>query len=414
MIRSKSKEDADFLPTILGKFISEVINGFVPVVLFGAGSAGKELSAALQLHGVNPTCFCDNNSSRSGQLYCGLPIISLPELILAHKGSLILITTGTYAVEVKAQLVDLGFDEERLLSISSPEAMYYYTHFAQWYWHENDLKLYKDDFVKVYNLLSDQKSKDIFVSRIALFVNGADCKSFLKFISELSEVDIHKNIDSEGCADSFKCTSEAYLQFNNDLIHLDDNEVLIDGGAFTGDSTQEFISACTRNKVAYRNIVCYEPDPAIFAQLKVNTGKYRNIALRPFGLWSHSATLTFADSSIFMPGSTRIVSASEYIDDLPNIASGVSKIITTSIDEDLSDCEVTIIKMDIEGAEIEALRGSIKTIQRYLPKLIISAYHKRNDLFEIPLLIHQFNPSYKLYLRHFSGSFNETTLLATA
>lgn len=410
--RSKSCQDADFLPTIFGKFRDEAVTGMVPVVLFGAGSAGKELLPVLKLHGVDPVCFCDNNPSRTGQLHCGLPVISLPELRQKHKGSLIVVTTGAYRDEVKQQLIDTGFDEEKILTISNYEAMCYYTHLAQWYWPEEDLILYQNELLNVYNILSDQKSRELFVSRIALFVSGADYQSFLNFISQSSDVQHTQGSNFQDYINSTNYYSEIYLQFNNDLIHLDDNEVLIDGGAFTGDSTLEFIKTCSKNLVPYEKIICFEPDPKIFRELKKNTAQCSNVTLMPLGLWSQSSTIRFADSSILKPGSTRIVSVYDKNDNLPDGASGITEISTTSIDEYFPDETVTLIKMDIEGAEMDALRGAIKTITRCRPKLIISAYHKRNDLFEIPLLIHEMVPDYKLYFRHFSSNFGETTLFA--
>ena len=57
------------------------------------------------------------------------------------------------------------------------------------------------------------------------------------------------------------------------------------------------------------------------------------------------------------------------------------------------------IKYDVEGSEYEALLGSQKTIQRCAPKLLVSLYHRSEDLFVLPRLVKQLNPSYRLYLR---------------
>lgn len=410
MRRSRPYEEADFLPTVLGEFRAEAVDGTRPVVLYGAGSAGKELCPVLMRHGVFPACFCDSNPSRVGELYCGLPIISLLELQRDHKESLIVVTTAAYRDQVKQQLVEVGFDAKKVRTVSNLEAMYYYTHVAQWAWPEEDLAAHADDLLKVYHLLSDQKSRDIFISRIALFAGGADFRAYQYFISNLSEVGQTQDIKflKECCATN--CDSEAYLQFNNDLIKLENNEVFLDAGAFTGDSTLEFIIACNRQNLTYGKIFCFEPDPRIFSQLRENTADHANISLRPFGLWSHATTLRFADSNILAPGSTRILSGNDAgpVGD----ASGITEISTTNIDREISGEQVTLIKMDIEGAEMEALRGALQTITRDRPKLIISAYHKRDDLFEIPLLIHQMVPEYKVYFRHFSNCFNETTLFA--
>lgn len=408
--RSFSFSEADFLPTVLGEFRVEAVTGAIPVVLYGAGSAGKELCPVLQRHGVAPVCFCDSNPSRVGENYCGLPIISLSDLQRDHKESVIVVSTGSCSDQVKLQLIDAGFDADNVLTVANQEAMYYYCHVEQWYWPKEDLATHADDLVKVYNLLSDQKSRDIYVSRIALFTGGADFRSYQEFISKLSDAGRMQNVQpSEECSPAI-CDSEAYLQFNNDLITLENDEVLFDGGAFTGDSTLEFIKACRLKRLTYREIICFEPDPWVFEQLRNNTADRANISLRPFGLWSHATTLKFCDSNILAPGSTRILSGND--NGLLEESSRITEISTTSIDEETLGERVTLIKMDIEGAEMEALLGARKTITKHRPKLVISAYHKRNDLFEIPLLIHQMVPSYKLYFRHFSSNFGETTLFA--
>lgn len=127
---SKSYREADFLHTIFGRFHQDAISGNMPVVLYGAGSAGKELYPTLKLHGVHPGCFCDNDTSRIGNLYCGIPVISFDELEKVHKDSLIVVTTSNYSQEITKQLLDNGFWADRRLSIDH-ERLFYYAQFFQ-------------------------------------------------------------------------------------------------------------------------------------------------------------------------------------------------------------------------------------------------------------------------------------------
>ena len=60
---------------------------------------------------------------------------------------------------------------------------------------------------------------------------------------------------------------------------------------------------------------------------------------------------------------------------------------------------VTFIKMDIEGAEQDALRGSIRHIQEESPKLLVSVYHNNEDIWKIPRMITDMDSDYQLYLR---------------
>lgn len=68
--------------------------------------------------------------------------------------------------------------------------------------------------------------------------------------------------------------------------------------------------------------------------------------------------------------------------------------------------------MDIEGAEYEALEGSKEILKRYSPKLAICLYHKPEDIYKLPLLIHEMNPNYKFYIRHYSDYRTDTLLYA--
>jgi hypothetical protein len=69
--------------------------------------------------------------------------------------------------------------------------------------------------------------------------------------------------------------------------------------------------------------------------------------------------------------------------------------------------------MDIEGAELHALRGAKETIKRYKPTLAVCVYHSLRDFTELPLYIKSINPNYKLYLSHNSLQAGETILFAT-
>ena len=71
-----------------------------------------------------------------------------------------------------------------------------------------------------------------------------------------------------------------------------------------------------------------------------------------------------------------------------------------ALDSVLSGRPCTYLKMDVEGAEREAIAGAAQTIRTYAPKLNIAAYHRSEDFFQLPLLIHALQPSYRLYLRH--------------
>ena len=80
------------------------------------------------------------------------------------------------------------------------------------------------------------------------------------------------------------------------------------------------------------------------------------------------------------------------------------------MDEFLQNERVTFIKMDIEGAEYDALKGAEHIIRTQKPRLAISIYHDKNHIVDIPALLLSFREDYRFYIRHYSLLGNETVL----
>jgi len=82
-----------------------------------------------------------------------------------------------------------------------------------------------------------------------------------------------------------------------------------------------------------------------------------------------------------------------------SIGKGDMVVNCVTLDSALSGAEPTYIKMDIEGAELDALNGARGIIQQHSPVLAICTYHLQNHLWKIPLLIQSINPNYRFFLR---------------
>ena len=170
--------------------------------------------------------------------------------------------------------------------------------------------------------------------------------------------------------------------FPEDIIGLSDREVFVDGGAYTGDTLLTFMRK-TNNK--YGKYYAFEPEPANAAKLNALAGRrgFPNVSVIGKGLWNKADVLRFAASE--EPSISAIS------------GTGGTSIEVVAIDDAAPDA--TYIKMDVEGAELEALKGAAATIKRNRPKLAVCLYHKPGDLFEIPLFIKSLVPEYRLYLR---------------
>jgi FkbM family methyltransferase len=86
---------------------------------------------------------------------------------------------------------------------------------------------------------------------------------------------------------------------------------------------------------------------------------------------------------------------------------GSSHVAAVALDDVLHGHAVDFIKLDVEGAEIQALMGATKTIEHFRPILAISLYHRAQDIWEVPKLLKSLCPDYLFNLRqHWFNSFD--------
>lgn len=180
------------------------------------------------------------------------------------------------------------------------------------------------------------------------------------------------------------------------VLSYSDNEVYVDGGAFDGDTIARFID---RMHGKFDKIIGFEPDTQTFRQLQQRFMQDARVTAINKGLYSHTDVLYFDNVG------TRASS-------LTSEKTAGIEVPVTSIDEVLARERVTYIKMNIEGAEIPALRGATTAIMQHKPKLGISVYHRPTDLWEIPRLVKSLRDDYQLYLRQHDGGVIESVLYA--
>lgn len=193
--------------------------------------------------------------------------------------------------------------------------------------------------------------------------------------------------------------TEGRQYFDLPYLTYEKNEVFVDGGSCDGMSSVRFVEQCNGK---YDKIYCFEPDRKNIERL-MNNFKSRNIKdfeIIDKGLWDERKELIFAANG----------AANSHITETSG--DNAEKIEVISLDEMLRGQRVSFIKMDIEGAEYKALQGAKRTISEYKPKLAICVYHKPEDIWELPGLVLDIRPDYKLYFRHYSSRSIETIMYA--
>jgi FkbM family methyltransferase len=216
--------------------------------------------------------------------------------------------------------------------------------------------------------------------------------------SFLHSYEMKQQLVSNGFSEDFIIPLIWSIQyFDIEYFKPQKNEFFIDAGGFDGGSTIDFFKWLGDYKINGKSIV-FEPNPILYNCCIENLKDCNNVKIVNKGLWHKKETLRFYKASY-----------SSYVD-----SNGEEIIEVISLDEYLKDENepVTFIKMDIEGAELNALKGAEQTIKKYKPKLAICIYHKLEDMWEIPNLLLEFVPDYKFYIRHYSSTFAETVLYA--
>lgn len=179
------------------------------------------------------------------------------------------------------------------------------------------------------------------------------------------------------------------------------NEVFVDCGCFDGSTAFRFAGWC--ENFGYDMIYSFEPDPCLFRRCKKNLEVLNKCEVYPYGVSDREGTVSFLANG---NEDARIVN------NIGVTSDEIVEIPTISLDNFLKGKRVTFIKMDIEGAEYNALLGAEQIIRNQKPKLAICIYHSWDHFVSIPKLLLNFRPDYKFKFRHYSLLANETILYA--
>ena len=235
------------------------------------------------------------------------------------------------------------------------------------------LKKHIDDFIWLYDNLCDYQSRTILYATLNNWYNW-DFTYLGKSIQNLYDD-----------------------YFDLDLIPKCEDEVFVDLGAYTGDTTLSFINNYGID--SYKKIYCYEINKENFSYLETNLKSYEDIQLRLKGAYDENKEMFLKENGEL---------SACLVTDFGDIPTQL-----VSLDNDIKE-EITIIKSDIEGSEMKALIGARGHIINEHPKLLISIYHSNDDVWQIPKMIKEMDNNYRFYLRYHGGPIypTEITLIA--
>lgn len=316
-----------------------------PLVLYGMGLGAEKIMAELAQRNMRADDIFASDEFVRGHSFKGYKVLKYSEVYEKYDDFNVVLCFASHIDEVIERIAAIN-SEHTVFAPDVPVAGGGL--FIREYIAENEAK-----FDKAYSLLSDEESRKTYRDILNFKVSGK----------------------IEYLLSSFCDKDKVY----SDILKLKNDEKIIDLGAYDGDTIREFTKA-TNGK--YRHITALEPDSKSYKKLIKNTEGMPNITALNMGAWSKKDTLIFSADA----GRNSKLSSE-----------GTSIEVT---DIDSLNLAPTFIKMDIEGSEMRALEGAEKTIKNYAPKLYVCAYHRNEDLFALPLKIHELNDGYKIYFRH--------------
>lgn len=313
-----------------------------PIVLYGTGNGADKIYAELIKNGIKIRGVFASSGFKKGKEFDGFIVTSYEELKEKLGEMIVLCCFGSHLENVIEDILKIGKENELFL----PDVPVY----GNEVFTLDFAKEHKEELEKVYNLLADEQSKKVFKNTVYYKLTG---KAEYLISSETQYGETMEIINPKG---------ENYL----------------DLGAFNGDTVLEFI----KYDKNYKKITAVEPDARNFRKLRANTENLRDITL-------FSAAADEKNGKISMSKNKG----------RGNSSSGKTVIVdTVAMDSIFKDEMPTFIKMDVEGNELSAIKGSINLIKQK-PKMQIACYHKSEDLFKIPLEILKINSDYKIYMR---------------
>lgn len=322
-----------------------------PIFLYGSGNGGDKIIAALDSYGVRLTGVFASDGFVRDRYYHDFHVKAYSDVVKEYgEDIIVMLAFGTVLPEVINFIENLNKRHELII----PDVPLYGGDLF-------DMKYFlsrKEKIESVLELFSDELSRNIFTDTINFRLTGkyeylARTEDMKKTLSEL---------------------------FAGKIISS-----VLDGGAFKGDSTEIFVEAFLPEK-----IIAVEADPKTFLKLKKYSDNENRSKIIPVNaaLWRSDGILEYTSSGSRGSGESG-----------RNRRAKNTCVNSAAIDSLIGGEEVDLIKLDIEGAESEALDGASEVLRRCQPDLAVSMYHRTDDILVLTQRVHEALPAHKLYLR---------------
>ncbi len=343
------------------------------IIIYGCGNSGTVLYERMKQEGIEVIAFIDNGKSIYGKEYQGVPVFTNEEMLVRLEEDKTYVVIVTLLDILSYESIKKGVVEK--LNIHNNLQVFFFTQFRAYdrlfaldkkpefsaYIGEstNILLHNKEKILHVYDLLSDEMSKKCYLELLNYYI----VSDFVPFTVLPFE--------------------EHYFAY--DLYKKTEDEVFVDCGAFDGDTIDIFLK---NQKGIFKKYIAIEADKTNYEKIVQKVNQIKNIEVM----------------RSFISNEVKVINFTSQGTSYSRGGKGEEVIKTATLDELVYQYNPTFIKINIEGADVEAIMGAENIIKECMPIIAAQGHHKVEHLWEIIETIESFNKSaYSFYLRNYMG-----------
>ena len=320
-----------------------------PVIIYGTGNGAEKLLYHLDAYKIPVAGIFASDGFVRERTFCGYKVESFSDLKARLGDVTVLLGFATDRTELLDRIKELSRDVGGSLYV--PEVPVFGNDIFSPQLLENRI----GDIERLHDSLADDLSRKVLEGLIRFKITGDP--------EELYNIETHRQ--------------EMY----ENIIKPQKGDVFVDVGAYDGDTAEEFMKYCSD----FGKIYAIEPAPVNFRKLSNNPNLQRNnITFINCAVSDKPMEMFFSEKGGRSP---HIATEGKITVKVDTLASLIGEI-------------PNVIKLDVEGVERQALEGAAELIKKHAPALMVSVYHKNEDFINLPLLVKDMNPEYRLYLRH--------------
>lgn len=334
------------------------------MVLYGAGGLGATALAGLRRVGVEPAAWADDTPEKLGRVIQGLAVMT-PSMAVERFGEhLVFVVT---IMNPKLRFLDA---RQRLKQLTDRPVL----SFLQLAWQ------YPETFLPYYQFELPQQllAKATDIQRaLPLWADEESRRQFIAHIRFRLHLDFEALPPNPG---------QGYLP-EALFPTLPEDTVFIDCGAYDGDTVRQFVE---HQQGRFGKIYAFEPDEINCRRLNQYVAGLGNESSAKVQVYNAAVGDSHGKIGFNATGD---MSASF-------TEAGALQVDVLRLDEIVKiDGAPVFLKLDVEGAELAALKGAKELIRRARPLVALSVYHRPDDLWQLPLYLDALNPGYRFFLR---------------